>query len=454
MTTNVFIQIARLSQTVAVAFTFVAGASLARAESLLLTGAIVHTVSGETISPGQVLVSDGKIAGVGAKVNAAGAQVVDLQGLHLFPGLILPTSSLGLVEIGSVRATMDTTEVGGWTPDVKAWLAVNPDSELIPVARAAGITHFVATPSGNGVSGQSGVMAMAGWGNEGMTVKKPAALHLSWPSMALTLSQRGGGRAGKAAEGSGKSKSLDEQNKDRQRKVKDLDDFFEEARAYAKSRPTGKGSVADAGFNPAWEGMLPLVRGEVPLVVHADDVRQIKAAVAWAGARQYRIVIAGGRDAWMAAELLAEKRVPVIYESTFDQPAHDSNGYDAQYRAAAVLNRAGVRVLFSEGLGARAATMARNLPHHAAQAVAFGLPEAEALKAITLYPAEVFGIADRLGSIETGKEASLIAVDGNVLDLRTNVKRMWIAGREVSLDSRHTRLYEKYRARPLPGATP
>ena len=201
--------------------------------------------------------------------------------------------------------------------------------------------------------------------------------------------------------------------------------------------------------------MRPFVRGGLPVIVHADDQRQIKAAVRWAATNSYKIVVAGARDAWKVADLLATNKVAVIFERIYNAgnglaatPARDTYRYDVHFTTPAVLHRAGVKVIFSEGLGGEAAALTRNLPYSAAQAVAFGLPEDEALRGITLYPAQVLGVADRLGSIEAGKEATLIAADGNILDIRSNVKRMWIAGKEVSLESRHTRLYEKYKARP------
>jgi imidazolonepropionase-like amidohydrolase len=149
----------------------------------------------------------------------------------------------------------------------------------------------------------------------------------------------------------------------------------------------------------------------------------------------------------MAADELAARRVPVIYEAIYTLPARDAHGYEVQFGAPARLHKAGVRVIFGFG-GRHEASNTRNLPYTAAQAVAFGLPPAEALKGLTLYPAEVLGVADRLGSIEAGKEATLFVADGDILDIRANVKRMWIAGREVNLQTRHTRLYEKYRSRP------
>ncbi|MFM8469618.1 MAG: amidohydrolase family protein [Limisphaerales bacterium] len=411
-------------------------------ETVLYSGATVHTVSGETLAPGFVLTRGTKIVSVAkATPEAKADRTVDLKGLHLFPGLILPTSSLGLTEISAVRATQDTTETGTFTPDVRAWLSVNPDSELIPVARANGITHALVLPLGGMVSGQSGVISLAGWTMEEMTVKAPVALHVFWPAMNPNVAPN------ELARGS-KAKSPEDQAKERTKRIKELDDFFAEAHAYANARGLAPKAGKAAAKVPAWEAMLPFVRGELPLIVHADDARQIKAAVAWAESRKYKIAIAGGRDAWRVAEELAAKKVPVILETTFDQPARDTDAYDAHFKSAATLHQAGVKVLFSEGLGSMSAANARNLPYAAAQAVAFGLPPAEALKGITLYPAQVLGLEKRLGSLDADKEATFFASDGNILDLRTNVKRMWIAGREVSLDSRHTRLYEKYKGRP------
>lgn len=412
------------------------------AETLLLTGATVHVVAGPTLAPGDVLVRDGRIIGVGAKLSAGQARVIDVQGLHLYPGLLATSTTLGLVEIGGVRATRDFQEVGQYTPDVESWVSVNPDSELLPVARANGITHFQPVPTGGIVSGQSALVALTGWTVEEMTIKRPVALHVFWPTLRLNLPTEGG---------AGKTKPLEAQAKDRAAKLKAIDDFFEEAKAYAKARQADRGRPGlDPGPVPAWEAMLPFVRGRIPLMIHADEVRQIKTAVNWAVAHRYKVILAGGRDAWMVASLLASNHIPVIYERVFTLPPRDSDSYDVQFRAPAVLHQAGVQVVFSEGLDNGGAYNARNLPYSAAQAVAFGLAPDEALKGITLYPAQFLGVADRLGSIEQGKEATFFLADGDILDLRSKVRRMWIAGQEVSLESRHTRLYEKYRNRPLP----
>lgn len=418
-------------------------AAVAPAETLLLQGATVHTVSGATLSPGYVVLVDGKIAAVGNSFEVNGLPtLVDLKGLHLYPGLILLDTTLGLKEIGAVRATVDEAEVGEFTPDVQSWIAVNPDSELLPVARANGVAYFEPVPQGSVVAGKSALLALDGWTTEQMTVKKPLALHVFWPAMELNLTPR------EQAPDKAKWKPLEDQAKERAAKLRALDDFFKEAQVYAKAKDAaGNGQATAPTPDPSWEAMLPFVRGERPVVVHADEVRQIKSAIAWAATNQFKIILAGGLDAWRVADLLATNRIPVIYAHVFTLPGRDTDAYDVQFRAPEVLRKAGVTVAFTVG-GGFAASLAKNLPYEAAQAAAFGLPADEAVKGITLYPAQFAGVADRLGSIEAGKDATLVAMDGDVLDLRANVKRMWIAGKEVSLESRHTRLYEKYKNRP------
>jgi imidazolonepropionase-like amidohydrolase len=422
------------------------------AQNILLSGATVHTVSGETLSPGQVLIQNGKITAVGATVPTGGAQTIDLKGKHLYPGIIAMDTLLGLTEIGAVRATQDSTEVGEFTPDVESWVAVNPDSELIPVTRANGIAYFEPVPEGGLVSGQSGLVATEGWTSEQRAIKKPVALHLFWPRMDLEASgrERGRGRGGVG----GKGKSIEEQATDRRARLRAAEDFFEEARAYAKAQDAkGKGSVPAPEKVPAWEAMLPYVRGELPIMIHADETRQIKAAVDWADTNHYKMILVGGRDAWMSAELLASKKIPVIYSETFTLPARDTESYDVHFKAPEILRKAGVQVVFGNGLSTMDAALTKNLPYAAAQAVAFGMPEAEALKGITLYPAQLAGVVDKLGSIEPGKEATLFVADGDILDIRAHVTRMWVAGKEVSLENRHLRFYEKYQNRPR-GAVP
>lgn len=418
-----------------------------RAQTTLLYNATVHTGRGETFTNSGVLIDGQKISLVlNGKVSERLTvhDMIDLKGQHIYPGLIAVDSVLGLTEIEAVRATQDFKEVGDYVPDVESWVAVNPDSELLPVARANGIAYFEPIPDGGVVAGQSGLLAMTGWTYEQMIVKKPTALHVFWPAMELSTTPR------EKSPEPAKWKSLEDQAKERAATLRGLADFFDEARAYARAKDAATKGTSAPEEIPAWEAMLPYVRGELPIVIHADEVRQIKSAVQWASTNRIKACLAGGRDAWMLAGLLATNKIPVIYENTFTQPLRDTESYDVHFHAPEVLRAAGVKVIFSMGPGSFDAGMARNLPYEAAQAIAFGFPEEEALKGITTYPAEMMGVADRLGSIAPGKDATLLVCDRDIFDIRSNVKRMWIAGKEVSLESRHTRLYEKYKNRPRP----
>jgi imidazolonepropionase-like amidohydrolase len=428
-------------------------ATPAFAQKILLTGATVHTVTGDTLSPGQVLIQDGKIAAVGATVPGDGASKVDLAGQHLYPGIIALDTAVGLMEIEAVRATIDSAETGDFKPEVQSWIAVNPDSELIPVTRANGIAYFEPVPAGGSVSGQSGMVAVEGWTTEQRAAKAPLALHVVWPAMDLELSQ---GRQRGPMPDRGRQKSLPEQAKERRARLQSMGDFFDEAKAYAKAKDAAaSGKAKPLAPVPAWEAMLPYVQGSLPIVIHANEVRQIKSAVNWAATNHYKIIIAGGRDAAMVAPLLAEKSVPVIYEDVYSQPVRETDTYDYPFKTPELLHQAGVKVAFSLGADNFNAPLTRSLPFAVAQAVAFGLPEAEGEKGLTIYPAQMAGMADRLGSIETGKEATLVALDGKLLDIRANVKHLWLAGKDVSLESRHTKLYQKYLNRPRPeGAVP
>jgi imidazolonepropionase-like amidohydrolase len=437
-------------------------APAARAQSLLLKNATVHPVSGPALAPGDVLIVNGKVSQIG-HLDVQADKVVDLTGLHLYPGLLALNTSLGLLEIEEVRATRDLEEVGQFIPEVQSWVAVNPDSELLPVARANGIAFFEPTPEGSMVAGQSALMVIDGWTTEDMVFKKPAAilnkpaylkpadmytaLHVYWPGMEINSGRRRGGGGRRR----GASGSPEEQIKERESKVKELGDFFADARAYAQARDAAQTNGApDPGLNPPWEAMLPYLRGQRSIVVHADELRQIKSALHWAETNKYKIIIAGGRDAWKVADLLAKQNVPVIYSAIYSLPSSEAESYDIHFKAPELLRQAGVKVALSLQGDVAAAALTKNLPYVASQAVAYGLPAEEALKAMTLYPAQILGVDDRLGAIEPGKDATLFACTGDIMELRANVTHLWVAGHEVSLENRHTRLYEKYRNRPKP----
>ena len=415
----------------------------AQAELVLYKCAMIHTADQVSIKDGQMLVKDGQILEVGTNIkHPRGARNVDLGKLQLYPGLIAAATSLGLTEINAVRATQDTTEVGDFTPDVEAWVSVNPDSELIPVARANGFTHVLVAPMGGVVNGTSGLIKTSGWGVEDMTVKARAALHIWWPTLSINT------RPKESLRDPDKYKSPKDQARQREKKLKEIDRFFDQAEAYAKARKADK----QLEIIPAWEAMLPAVNGKHPIMIHANYERQITSALKWAGKRGYKIIIASGLDAWRVADQLAKKKVPVILDNVFRLPQRDTDGHDANFKAAGILNKAGVKVAHSVRMGNWGATEIRNIVYAAARSMAYGLPRDDALKSITLNPAQILGVGKTLGSLTPGKEATFIAVDGDIFDIRSNVKHMWVKGKEVSLQSRHTRLYEKYRKRPKPEA--
>lgn len=394
-----------------------------------ITGARVVTVSGPVIERGTVLVEGGRIAAVGEGVAVPpGATVIDGAGKTLYPGLFDALTTLGLVEVPSVAATVDTTEVGDVNPHAKAWVALHPDSELVPVARANGVTTVLSAPAGGLVSGQSALVRLAGTTPEAMTVKAPAALHVVYPS------GRPPADAPRLFE-EPEQKTLEERLKERERNretaLARLGSLFAEARA--------RGAETDLVL----AALAPFARGEAPVVVRADDEDEIRGAVRFASEHGLRLVLAGGLEAWRCADLLKERDVAVLLK-VHRLPRREADPYDAPYANAAVLHRAGVRfAIVTDG-----SENVRNLPYEAAMAAAYGLPAEAALRAITLSPAEIFGVGDRLGSIAPGRDATLVLATGDLLDTRTEVTHVLVDGVVQSLETRHTRLYERYRDRP------
>ena len=406
---------------------------------VLLSGADVYTVSGEVIRGGQVLMNGGKIVAVGKDVEApAGARRIDLAGKRVYPGLFATGNDLGLAEVRSVRGMIDTSEAGDINPNARAEVAVNPDSELIPVARANGVLLNLTMPSGGMLSGTSAVLQLDGWTWEEMTVRGPAAVHVTWPRGARTTRRGGGGGGGDDA---GPSRREDQ--------LRALDRAFADARAYlsakrATTRPAGDGAVArPLDHDARWEAMIPLLEGRLPLVVAAEELAQIQAAVAFAAREKVRLVIFGGYDAPLCADLLKAHDVPVVVNGIHRLPLRIDAPYDEPFTVPDRLRQAGVRycITLAHRFGG---SDVRNLPYHAATAAAYGLPADEALKAITLYPAQILGVADRVGAIEAGRDATLIVTDGDVLETATHVEMAFVQGRPVDLSSKHTGLWQKY----------
>lgn len=411
-----------------------------QAAPILLRGGDVYTVAGDVLRGGWVLMDKGKIAAVGAKDSAPDlpkdAQGIDVAGKRVYPGLIAVGTELGLVEIPSVRATRDAAEAGQVNPNVRAEVGVNPDSELIPVTRANGVLLNLTTPSGGLVAGTSALLQLDGWTWEDMTVRAPVGLHVTWPRMTTARP----GRGDDEEEGAARPTPADAQ-------IRALERAFDDARAYqtAMGAAAGGGGTSDRRKPPAdarLEAMLPVLDGKVPVMAWADELRQIQSAVAFAAKQKVRLVIVGGYDAPRCAALLKEQGVAVVVGGTQRLPLRRDAAYDEPFTVPDRLRTAGVSYCIT--YGGRFGSNLRNLPYHAATAAAHGLPADEALKSITLYPAQILGVSDRVGSIEAGRDATLIVTDGDVLETPTQVERAFVQGRAVDLSSRHTRLWRKY----------
>jgi imidazolonepropionase-like amidohydrolase len=384
-----------------------------RGEAFVISNASIHPVSRPPYV-GSLYIEKGKIVDAEPK----DATRIDGSGLSVYPGLIDAHTFLGLKEIGSIHGTVDAFEIGSLQPDLKALSAVNPNSELIPVTRMNGITSALSRPSGGLIAGQSAVIRLDGWTPAEMALKEIFALHVSLPELPEKP----------------KDKSKEEKKPDDDATEKPLRDLFQAAKRYDPKEP-----------DPRLEALQPYLRGDRPVVFEAASIHQIKASIKFAEEMGLKAVIAGGRDAWKIASFLAEKRVPVILTGVMEIPNEQHDPADALASSAAKLIRAGVKVAISSDEDFQGGS--RNTPYHAAWSAAHGLDRDEALKTVTIYPAEILGVADRVGTLDIGKDADLILTTGDPLEVVTDVVYEFIKGRPVLLESKHTRLYEKFRQR-------
>ena len=365
------------------------------------------------------------------KIDAPTTRVVDVTGLHIYPGMIDAGTVLGLVEIDSARETNDSRDGGDFQPDLRASIGINPDSELIPVTRANGVTTAVTRPTGSLVPGQGTLINLAGWVPAEMVVVDPLSLHIEYPG-APTFRGFGPGLPG----GDEESPSLRWRRDEKLNRLKEL---FETARRYDAAKKAGLSPIA----NPRLESLLPYARGDKPVVITADRKADILAALKLADDLKVKAILAGGIEAWKVAGELKRRNVPVILGPVMAIPREAGERYDAAYASAAKLYEAGVKFCIRSA----GSNNARNLPYEAAMAVAHGLPPEEGLKAVTLSPAEILGVADRFGTVEAGKRANLVIANGDVLQASTQVLGVFIDGRPYEPTSKQTRLYDKYRKR-------
>lgn len=405
----------------------------------VIRNARIVTVSGAEIEGGSLVISQGRIAAVGSSVNApAGAQEIDARGLSVYPGMIDLGTNMGLVEVPTgAPGTVDVQELGDMNPNISVVWSINPSSVHIGVTRVGGVTSVLSLPSGGTISGQAAFINLAGSSPREMAVVPEAALFIQFPTIG------GGGFGGFFAQQAITPDALTQ----RDRRVEEIRKMLRDAEAYGRAQDAYKKdpkSVPRPDSNLKLAALVPYVRGERPVILRAEREREIRAAVRFAEEMKLKPVIIGASDGWKVASFLKEHNVPVILDSVLNLPLREDDPYDALYENAAKLQAAGVRFCISTG---DSGAHVRDLPFQAGMAAAFGLPKDEALKSVTLYPAQIMGVADRMGSIEQGKVANLFITDGDPFEPRTNIRYLFIAGRQIPLVSRHTMLNDQFKDR-------
>ncbi|MCH8271685.1 MAG: amidohydrolase family protein [Candidatus Marinimicrobia bacterium] len=397
---------------------------------IALIGATIHPVNGAVIQNGTILFENGMIMKLGTNVNLpSGTDSINVAGKHIYPGLINVDTRLGLMEVISVPGTRDFNELGAMNPNVKAEVALNPDSELFSVVRAHGITVVNTFPRGGIISGKSAAIMLDGWTWEDLTLKAPVAMHMNWPRLTLNRAWWN-------------TTSEEDQIKARKKALEKIDQFFDDAKAYMTAKAvSGKNGLPNQKVDLRLEAMIPVLNGELPLWIAANEIKQIQAAIDWAESKGIKTVIYGGVDSWRLAKELNKMNIPVVISSVLSVPSRAWEAYDTGYTLANKLYQAGVK--FCIGYSTFAGSQ-HNVRYNAAMAVAHGLPVDEGIKSITIYAAEIMGIDDRVGSLEVGKDATLIVTDGNPLEITTLVSMEFIQGRVIDLDNKHKRLYRKY----------
>ena len=397
---------------------------------ILLKGGDLYTVAGGTLKATDLLFENGRITQIGKNLTPpAGSEVLSAVGQLVYPGLIDAYTNLGLIEIGEARATNDLGEKERNSAEVAAHIAYNPDSELLPTVRTNGITTALVVPTGPLITGRSSLMNLDGWTKEDAAERLIVGVHLNWPQASVINAWW-------------MEKSPEDQKKEMVENLATLRQVFIDARSYL----TAKLADPNIKMDLRWEAIIPVLTGEQPLLVQADDYRQIEAAVNFAAELHIRMVLTGGRESWKLTDLLKRNNIPVIYGSVMGMPMHDDDEYDLPFKTPKLLQDAGVKFC----IATFDTWNARNLPFHAGYAVAMGLSPDEALRSITLSPAEILGVSRDLGSLEVGKKATFIVSTGDILDeLTAHVTRMFIEGRRVDLNNKQLELYNKYQVKHI-----
>jgi imidazolonepropionase-like amidohydrolase len=403
----------------------------AQSAPIVLVGGTLHTGAGQTIDNAAVAFDKGRLvyAGPRAGFTQAGYQARDISGQHVYPGLILPNTTLGLSEVEAIRATVDDEEVGELNPNVRALIAFNTDSEVLPTVRLNGVLLAQPTPRGGLVTGQSAIVQLDAWNWQDAVVKADDGIHLTWPAMVV--------RTNPAEDAT----QLTRRQEARTRRLRDLEQLMSEGAAYRQA-PAGRKE------NLRLTALGGLFDGSKTLYIHADYAKELIESVRLAkrlGVQ--RVALVGARDAWQVLDFLKQNDVMLVLNRVQGLPRRDGDDYDQPYKLPAQLQAAGIRYCL-DFEGSQETSRSRNLPFVAGQAVAFGLTKEQALTAVTLSPARIMGIDKDYGSLETGKSATLVVSKGDLLDMRTNnVTQAYIDGRSITLDSKQLALDKKFRAK-------
>lgn len=390
-----------------------------------LTNAVIHVGNGQVIENGTIAFVKGKITAIGASVPAAGsdATVLDMKGQHVYPGIIAPETSLGLVEFESVRATIDVRETGEINPSIRSLISYNTDSKVINTLRSNGILLAQVTPEGGLVSGTSSVVQLDAWNWEDAAYKTDNALHFYMPRLLSMNSGRGPRGA-----------TVQDPVKTGLEQIEKVRVFFREAKAYQQENK-------HAATNIKYEAMRKLFNKEQKLFIHCELVKEMLIAIDFAKEFNVEVTIVGGADSWQIADLLKQHNIAVVLTQPHSLPLMQDDDIDQPYKTAALLQKAGVLYCISnEGFWQQ-----RNLGFEAGTASTFGLSKEEALSAVTLNAAKILGIDKITGSLEAGKDANIAVSNGDILDMKSsNITRAFIQGREINLDNKQHQLYEKY----------
>lgn len=396
---------------------------------IFLVGATIHTGAGRVIENGVIGFDKGKITHIGdirsvqVPVDTMQGTVIKADGKHIYPGFIAANTTLGLTEIEAARATRDFSEVGSINPHVRALIAYNTDSKILPTIRFNGVLIAQATPQGGLISGQSALMYLEGWNWEDAVCKSDDGIWMNWPNVQISRYN---------------PLPVEEQAKRAEKALSEAKMYFREARAYAQSPAVGE-------KNLKFEAMRGLFSGEKKLFIRAYDAKSILAAVAFGKEFGLRVVIVGGYDSWRVADVLHDNEIPVILSETHRLPARADEDVNLPYKLPALLQKAGVTFCIA---GDGGSWQQRNIMFQAGTAAAWGLSKEEALSAVTLSVATILGIGDRTGSLEIGKEANLFVSPGDALDMRTNAAEMaFIRGKKLDMQNFQKDLFERYKTK-------